>query len=517
MSKYTVPTTGMRFILDAIPFHSDVSFDSILKHLLQMAEELCSRGNFCYVVTPSEVNGKKNTLALTDAMKGRAVILYTAPMTYGLSYRNQVADGPFYANVFGHHAKQRYAADFVLTLLGPHAQMIASTVALGYQYTPVPSLMFEPSAPLVADGENANHYYAKSNFLSMLHPTARALFLTSFEKDEYLGLAPEYGYSPHQIEHFSKISSTLGIPWGSEFLEVLKNPPPKFEKKTIFCGGRLFAEEKNLPKMAEVMSKLATELGCDAIVSTPNTTRSIDAHKMVVPHNVRFIDGCSRKEYLNLCARSHVFLNWSTSESYGMAIREAAGLGCVLLTVDTEANHQTYRGLGYEPWFFKDTVPDGLAAVRNALLNYDATHAAQSTLRKTTLDVGLSAVGHLNSVALQAIRERLTAMSAHGRDDEKMLFGSLSVDHWRNQKGKIPEQLFAYVNSKVGKSFNIWELVQALADAFDGNADTYLHSCTQYGLPTWPQLRNLLTHVYGLKDECTHRFPTFLPKEPVKW
>lgn len=503
-----------RILLDLTPEAHDGG-DSVTIHLIQFAEMLAARGCFIYVLTPSHIGGKTNHL-LERKWFPRSCVVVSNPIPAGdAGHRKTSPDFTTALNKFSQTSQAPlYLIDGILGPMGSGTPALAKALG-GVSASPLPHVMFEDCSGVLYPGEGSKIddllYPYDSNFvltsaLAAVQPTANVAYLTEAERTFALGSFKQRGLSPAHMTGVEKRTFVTGIPWGAECMARISTPCKKNEQITFCFGGTLNNEgTKRTSEVVAAYAEAAKLVGGRIVLTNmgetknPKVLAAIHDARALAP--VELIDNCSKGKFLDVLKTTHVYVNWSSSETYGLAVREACLFDNVVLSIDTPSSRLTMPEFEYRFMFERDH------------------HAAVSALVAVAKDYP----GHLE--AQRGMRAKFLKLVSNGEDriydsfkdgilfrmesEPKDFFGNTSVNGWLTRHGNAPEAIGAFLDSKKGQTFRLYDVLTEIASVFAVDPTHYLQAANSIRMPHAYQLRNLLLYALGASDPCDSRMVSF--------
>lgn len=130
------------------------------------------------------------------------------------------------------------------------------------------------------------------------------------------------------------ITAPYDVIYNGRTLDITENVE---KEKIIFCTGRIWDEAKNLMMLCELASQLPWPVYVAGNNANPNTAEKVTLN------NIRFLGKLNPDELQYWLERTEIYVNPALYEPFGLAVLEAAKMGCALVLSDITTLQEVWQ------------------------------------------------------------------------------------------------------------------------------------------------------------------------------
>lgn len=472
--------SGDRYLVLLQPTRANVDGDSLSRHMLDFVHETCSRGNFVYLACQTTINDEMVRLPPLPSRCLRVQVSARCgdSIMQGRAAIDTVELAKMFSRDFG-----RYPIDAVVALIYAPAQALTLGLAASPNSWGPPLIRIDPGTDLTPNDLTTRHLVH-----SGCQPNVKTVVLSAPERDLWAKLA----------RGLDLTSSQRGV-----FDQNLYTAPVKLDLAAISAHGfhkqydptLLYAGRANAVKQTQkILNAYADLWKGGAPVKIRFLTQDENWGKFTNFAEHPFVERqtkVTRDQFYAAAAQSHIFLNWSDSESFHASFREAALLGNVCLSVDSKPMRALFGDALPERFWFKDNHGSAVNAIKEVLADID----------KARYEFG---------PFLTWVREQNKQPSLAERVE------TLTADTLRHSTSLGPRELFVLDPAKWPVFDNLMREFKARKESKWALSDIMVSlkelfpPLEKYASAFSPwHLRNVLKFHYHLADDCATRFPAF--------
>jgi len=488
--KEKVYVGGLRFLLlPIIGTPSNIVKDGAYQFMLRIGRGLVKKGHYCYMMVPRGTAVDIEREAGIFTIEGDVEVRM---FDHVLSTLDMSAVMRLFSPQLG-----KYPIDAAVVMSGEHAVHLTSCFSRIAYKKQLPVVLIETWV----DWVESNSSYLKDPDRHMLNCLGYALSRTVFLTPRELRMAEDksryYGLSEAQIVRMKKQCVILPVSIEMDVLNSYKKKYKKSKKKRM-C---LFAGRTNAGKRPEKILKIFNELykqGENIEVKYLTQSHGMSASAYVYNNGVfdekDYIEpeyGAGVDRFYEEAAKGHLYMVWSTSEGYPVAVTEAYLLGMAVLIHDEEWSREVFHYVKDERfWFTTDT--DGIEKARWITNNFAEAIVAIKPVIKYLLK-------EQDSKTISDFVEEV------GRD---WVSGGIGKKHFRFYGFReLMDDVVPYV-AEDGEFVLEDLLVEIGIRAGKWHNDPLLRASGRK-FPTNSDLHNLMRSGYGVADLCDKRKPRY--------
>lgn len=336
MRVLLIPHTGLK----------KITAESNYLMFLDLAKHLISKGHFCYMIMPKYAQDQVERIpGLMYVYKDYEYDWYTE---YGLINLREMAD--LFSRVVG-----KYFIDVLVTAMSLQVPLYQLCLSDMYHQRDIPCIVVNPA---VMYYNPQNPIGKMSHWLHCIgYANSTAVFLSPYEKTVALDNCKHF-LVPSEVKKVDETSLVLPVGVNCEEIDKITTGLPKFDKFTLFFGGRLNMSKKP-ERIFELYGKFFSAGHDVQVKMTTNTSETkFSTYNAGFDMYLKYKDAIDiqysvpRDEYWKIAAQSHVGIAWSDEEGFPVGFWEQMYIGLpVLFPKKPWALSQLPD---WYPWVFKD-------------------------------------------------------------------------------------------------------------------------------------------------------------------
>jgi len=471
---------GERFLVLLQPTRPDVVRDSLSRHMLDFVQEACDRGNYVYLACQTTINDE--VVVLPELPSNCFRVPVEARCGDSIGQGRAVVDGVSLARLFSRDFG-KYQIDGVIAPISAPVQPLTLGLASNTNSYGPPLIRFDPGSDTHSIDLTVKHLVE-----SGCHPHVHTVVLSYSDRDCWFIAADATDLTPTKRARFHDNLHVSPMRLDSEYLGSLTQT--KSTKPTLLYAGRSNSIKNSQKILNAYVDMYASGRDVDVCFLTQDDKWGKLTNFAECPQ-VRQKTRVGRAQFYVEAARSHVFMNWSESESFHASFREAALLGNVCLSVDNPDTRALFGTNLPERFWFKDDHGSACACLSAVLDDLPGAVADMAPF--------LDWVKKQNTIP--SLIERAEAITRDTALD-RLNYGPGESYILDPTKWAIFDQVMAELRAQGLPTFRLSDFIVRIKELFPP-LEKYASAFSPW------HARNVLKFHYNLVDDCTARYPTF--------